>query len=387
MSDFAPLLQFIRQAHNAPKDFVPLHAPVFSGNERDYVLDTIDSTFVSSVGAYVTQFEEQLKELTGAAYAIATVNGTAALHAALHLAGVTPDDLVLTQTLSFAATANAIAYCGADPVFLDVDEDTLGLSPDAVRRFLEASCELRDGICHESISERRITACVPMHTFGLPCRLDELVAICDEWHIPLVEDAAESLGSLYKDRHTGTSGLLGILSFNGNKIVTTGGGGAILTNNPELGARAKHITTTAKKPHRWEYEHDELGFNYRMPNLNAALGCAQLERLSEYVRDKRELAKLYRDFISETPYTFISEPKGTQSNYWLNAILLRDAKERDAFLTESNDAGIMTRPVWGLLHRLPMYNHCMHDDLKIASDLEKRLVNIPSSVRIGGQHD
>lgn len=381
MTGFASLLAGIRSLHRRPEGFLPLHAPIFDGNERAYVLDTIDSTFVSSVGAYVNRFERMLESATGARRAVACANGTAALQVALHLAGVRPGDVVLTQALSFVATANAVAHCGAEPVFLDVDRETLGLAPEAVRAFLETHCRRNGATCRLKEDGRRVAACVPMHTFGLPCRADSLRDLCDEWGIPLVEDAAEALGSRRGGRHCGTFGLLGTLSFNGNKIVTTGGGGAILTNDEELGARAKHLTTTGKQPHAWRFFHDDVAWNYRMPNLNAALGCAQLERLDAFVEEKRRIAEGYAALFAGTPWEFVREPPDTRSMYWLCAVLLRDRAERDAFLEASNAAGVMTRPVWEPLHTLPMYMHCHRDELTTTQWVADRLVNLPSGVR------
>jgi aminotransferase in exopolysaccharide biosynthesis len=380
---FDDLITAIRVANDCPEGFLPLHAPVFTGKAREYVLDTIESTFVSSVGEYVSRFEEQLRALTGAAHAVACVNGTAALQVALCLAGVKSGDLVLTQALSFVATANAITHAGGEPLFLDVDTDTLGLSPDRLRSFLEKECENVGGTCLHKASGRRIAACVPMHTFGLPCRIGAICEACAQWGIPVVEDAAEALGSFHNGRHCGTFGLLGTLSFNGNKIVTTGGGGAILTNDPELGQRAKHVTTTAKRPHRWEFYHDEVAWNYRMPNVNAALGCAQLERLDDFVTHKRELAKRYATLFANTPWRFVMEPAGSKSNYWLCSVLFTSRAERNAFLQATNDVGVMTRPAWEPLHILPMYRNCLHDGLAVTLDIADRLVSLPSGVRHG----
>jgi len=381
MSTFEQIIRIVRAAHRVPEGFVPLHAPVFGGNEGAYVQETIASTFVSSVGAYVDRFEAMLREITGAACAVATVNGTAALHAALRLAGVEPGDLAVTQAVSFAATCNAIAYCGASPAFVDIDRDTLGLSPEALEDFLDTRCERSGGQLREKSTGRRVAAVVPMHTFGHPCRMAEIGDICAGRGIPVVEDAAEALGSASGGRHMGTFGLMGTLSFNGNKIVTCGGGGAIVTNDEELGRRAKHITTTAKIPHRWLYRHDELGFNYRLPNINAALGCAQLERLSAFVADKRALAAEYAAAFAGLPVTFLGQRRGTAPNFWLNALLFADRAERDAFLEYSNDAGVMTRPLWEPLHTLPMYAQAPRGPLDISLDIADRLVNIPSSFR------
>lgn len=365
------------------RDCIPLHEPKFIGREKEYLAATIDSTFVSSVGKFVDRFEEMMSDYTGASHAVATVNGTAALHAALLVAGVTAGDEVITQPLTFVATANAISYCGAQPVFLDVDRDTLGLSPTALRAFLEEHTEQSGNGCRNKTTGKRISACVPMHTFGHPCRIEEIAELCREHNLFLIEDAAESLGSTRKEKQTGTFGVLGVYSFNGNKTITCGGGGAIVTNDKALAAHAKHLTTTAKKPHPYLYEHDEVGFNYRMPNLNAALACAQLENLDRFLADKRELAELYRSFFStQSTIDFIAEPEGARANYWLNTILLKDRPTRDLFLTESNEAGIQTRPAWTLLNRLDIYGHCQTGELVNATWLAERIVNIPSSVRL-----
>lgn len=381
-AQFSAITNFVRAQFQQPEGFIPLHAPHFGGNEKKYLNDCIDSTFVSSVGEYVNRFEAMMAEITGAKYAIAIVNGTNALHMALLLCGVQREDEVISQALTFIATANAISYIGAQPVFVDVDADTLGMSPDALRQFLENNAEKRpDGFTYNKTSGKRIAACVPMHTFGLPCRIDEIAAICGEWNIALVEDAAESLGSYYKGQHTGVFGKIGTFSFNGNKTVTCGGGGAIITNDEALAKQAKHLTTQAKVPHRWEFRHDHIGYNYRMPNLNAALACAQLEQLEEILNSKRELALAYQDFFSGTDINFISEIPEAKANYWLNAILLKDRATRDAFLTYSNDNGIMTRPVWELMTDLPMFEHCQQDELENSRMIADRLVNIPSSYR------
>jgi aminotransferase in exopolysaccharide biosynthesis len=380
---FEEAVHFIREQFNTP-EFIPLHEPRFVGREKEYLLDCIDSTFVSSVGAYVDRFEAMLAEYTGAKYAVVTVNGTAALHVALKLAGVQSGDEVITQSLSFIATANAISYCGATPCFVDVDRDTLGLSPSAVRDFLKTQTEVdrESGRRVNRTTRRQIAACVPMHTFGHPCRIDEIVAVCNEYGIPVVEDAAESLGSTFKGKHTGTFGQMGVFSFNGNKTITCGGGGAIITDDESLARRAKHITTTAKVPHRWEFVHDEIGYNYRMPNLNAALACAQLEQLDGFLKKKRELAETYKTFFPTLGMSFVTEPEHARSNYWLNALILPDRKSRDAFLQATNDAGVMTRPVWRLMNELEMFKDCSRGPLDNAEWLEQRVVNIPSSVRL-----
>ena len=367
--------------HNTREDILPLHEPRFLGNERKYVMDCIDSTFVSSVGQYVIDFEEKIKAYTGAKYAIAVVNGTAALHLSLILAGVKSNDLVVTQALSFVATANAIKYAGATPYFADVDRETLGMSPKALRKFLD-HVEVRNNIPYYIPTGQKVGAVVPMHTFGFPCEIDVIADLCSDYNIPLIEDAAESLGSIYKEKHTGTFGLLGAYSFNGNKTITSGAGGIIVTNDDTLGPLAKHLSTQAKQPHKWEYKHNMLGYNYRCPNLNAALACAQLEKLEDFIADKRELAGKYKVFFQSENIAFIEEPEHTRSNYWLNAILMESKEERDLFLQVTNEAGVMTRPVWALLHRLEYLKDSMHDSLENSLYIEDRLVNIPSSVRI-----
>ena len=377
---FEELLRRIREVQNFPDGPVALHAPVFAGNEKRYVMDAIESTFVSSVGEYVTRFEEMLCSLTGARYAVACCNGTSALEMALRIAGVRSGDVVLTQPLSFVATANAIVHAGAEPVFLDVERSTLGLSPDAVRKFLEARCLRGQGVCRLVDTGQRVAACVPMHSFGLPVRMDELLAVCDEWSVPVVEDAAEALGSSYKGRYCGTMGQLEVLSFNGNKTVTTGGGGAILTNSDELAATAKRLTTTAKIPHRWEYRHDAAAWNFRLPNLNAALGCAQLEQLERFIDIKRKRAAAYAELFRDTDWEFVTEPGSCRSNYWLCAVLTNSPSEKNAFLAATNDAGLGTRPVWEPLHTLPMYQHCRREDVSTAMDIASKLVNLPSGV-------
>ena len=374
-------VNFIRKLYDT-ESFITLHEPQFIGNEKKYLNECIDSTFVSSVGKFVDQFEAEFARMVGAKYAVATVNGTAALHISLILAGVERDDEVITQPLTFIATANAISYIGAKPIFLDVDLDTMGLSPKAVREFLETHCVQLDGKCLNRSTRKIIKACVPMHTFGHPCRIDELKKICDEWHISLVEDAAESLGSTYKEKHTGTFGCVGAFSFNGNKIITSGGGGVIVTDDEVLAKRAKHITTTAKVPHKWEYVHDEIGYNYRLPNLNAALLCAQLEQLESFLENKRMLATAYKQFFTAQNVRFVEEPADARSNYWLNAILLDDARARDEFLEFTNNNSVMTRPIWALMNKLEMFKTCQCDNLENALFLEERVVNIPSSVRL-----
>ena len=382
MADYKKIVDFIRELYGA-SDFVPLAVPKFIGNEKKYLNECIDTTFVSSVGKFVDRFEEDMARYTGAQRAVVCVSGTNALHMALMLVGVEREDEVLTQALTFIATCNALSYIGAHPVFLDVDVATMGLSPDAVKEWLAKNAEIRNGQCYNKRTGRRVRACVPMHTFGHPVHLDELVAVCEEYHIELVEDAAESIGSLYKGKHTGTFGKIGALSFNGNKTITTGGGGMLLFNDEELGAYAKHLTTQAKIPHRWEFRHDHIGYNYRMPNINAALGCAQLEHIEEYVTDKRATAATYRDYFSRMDgIEFFVEPENTRSNYWLNAVLLPNREEQQAFLQYTNNNGIMTRPIWELMNRLPMFDHCETDHLTNTQMFADRVVNIPSSVRL-----
>ncbi len=382
MVKFQNVINKIREIYNEPDAFIPLHAPVFLGNEKKYLIECIDSTFVSSVGKFVDRFEEDIATYTGAKKAVVCVNGTNALHLALELVGVESDDEVITQALTFIATANAISYCGAHPVFLDVDKDTLGLSPVAVKKWLDANAEMKEGVCFNKNTGRRIKACVPMHTFGHPVRIDELIQVCKEYHLELVEDAAESLGSFYKGKHTGTFGKIGVLSFNGNKTITTGGGGMLLFNDVELAKRAKHLTTQAKLPHKWEFSHNDIGYNYRMPNLNAAVGCAQLEQIDTILSSKRETFEQYQSFFKELNIEFVTEPKYSTSNYWLNAIILPDKDKRNEFLTVTNENGVMTRPIWNLMSKLPMFENAQKDELHNSIWLEQRVVNIPSSVII-----
>lgn len=379
MEKFSQITTFIRNLYPG-KDTVHLHEPLFVGNELKYIQECIESTYVSSVGAFVDRFERMMEEYTGAKKAIVCDSGTNALHIALLLAGVERGDEVITQPLTFISTANAITYCGADPVFVDVNPKTLGLDPQKLQDFLEKNTTVSNGNCINKISGKRIRACVPMHTFGHPSEIEDIKQICDRFALMLVEDAAESLGSTYKGKHTGTFGLLGILSFNGNKTITTGGGGMILTNDETLGAKAKHLTTQAKSPHQWEFFHDQIGYNYRMPNLNAAMGCAQMENLDMYIENKRMIADQYRSFFAETDIEFFSEPENAFSNYWLNAIFLPGREERDAFLAYSNEQGIKTRPVWRLMNKLVMFEHCLTGDLTNAMKIEDTLVNLPSSV-------
>ncbi|HCM9152594.1 TPA: LegC family aminotransferase [Enterobacter cloacae subsp. cloacae] len=372
------IVEFIRDVYKTD-EFIPLHAPVFNGNEKQYVLDTLDSTFVSSVGKYVDDFERKIESFTGTARAVATVNGTAALSAALYLAGVKRGDLVITQALTFVATCNALYHLGAEPVFTDISPVSLGLCPVALEYWLNENAELTEKGCVHRKTQKVIRAVVPMHTFGHPAELDELVAVCKKWHIILVEDAAESLGSFYKGKHTGTLGEYGALSFNGNKIITTGGGGMVLCRSSEAGVRAKHVTTTAKVPHPYEFYHDEPGFNYRMPNLNAALGCGQMERLDSFITQKRGLAQRYEEFFAGSEFNFVKEPEYAQSNYWLNAVICENLDARNEMLAQMNEDKVMVRPIWKLMHRLPMFEHAMRDELKNSEQIEARLINLPSS--------
>lgn len=382
MNDFKKVIDLIREIFNT-KDFIPLHEPRFIGNEKKYLNDCIDSTYVSSVGTYVDRFEEEFAKKVGSKYAIATVNGTAALHISLILADVKRNDEVITQALTFVATCNAISYIGAKPIFVDVDIDTMGLSPKSLQEFLEKNCKIIDKQCINMTTNKTIKACVPMHTFGHACRIDEIKEICDEWKISLVEDSAESLGSYYKDKHTGTFGRLGAFSFNGNKVITSGAGGVIVTDNETLAKRAKHLTTTAKVQHKWEYIHDEIGYNYRMPNLNASLLVAQLEQLDGFIENKRDLASEYQNiFAAIDGIKFITEPKDSISNYWLQAILVEDIKLRDEFLDYTNGNGVMSRPIWRLMNELKMFKDCQKDSLKNSKYLEERIINISSSVRV-----
>lgn len=372
------IVEFVRDTYKT-NEFIPLHAPTFNGNEKAYVMETIESTFVSSVGKFVDDFERKIEAYTGAAKAVATVNGTAALHAALYMAGVQRGDLVVTQALTFVATCNALYHMGAEPIFVDVSPVSLGLCPKAVDAFLTEHAEITETGCIHKNTGKRIKAVVPMHTFGHPVELDELVAVCLKWNLVLVEDAAESLGSFYKGKHTGTIGYVSAVSFNGNKIITTGGGGMVLCKTQELGARTKHVTTTAKVPHPYEFFHDEPGFNYRMPNLNAALGCAQMEGIEQYLIQKRSLANQYISLFEGTDVKFVVEPKYAKSNYWLNAIICPDVKLREHILQETNAAGVMTRPIWKLMHRLPMFENAMCGDLTQSEFIEAHLVNLPST--------
>ncbi len=378
---FENVIQFIQNTYKTTRP-ISLHKPLFVGNEKKYLNECIDSTFVSSVGRFVDEFEEKIIKYIGSKYAVATCNGTSALHIALLLAKVKRNDEVITQPLTFVATCNAISYCGAKPVFVDVDRETMGLSPVALQIFLETNTTVQNDRCINNTTGRVIRACIPMHTFGHPCEVDEIKEICDQYHICLIEDCAESLGSFYKGQHTGTFAQIGVMSFNGNKIITGGSGGCIVTNDEILAKKAKHLTTTAKLPHKWEYEHDMIGYNYRMPNLNAALLVAQLENLDSFLLRKHELATMYAKFFNNSNYRFVNEPKDGKSNYWLNSIILNNKQQRDDFLNETNSQGVMTRPIWTLMNKLPMFESAQCGDLTSSEWLEERVVNIPSSVII-----
>lgn len=374
-------IQFIKEIY-LKKEIIPLHEPKFFGNEKKYLDECIDSTFVSSVGKFVDSFEKKIAKYTGSKYAVATSNGTSALHIALILSNVTKGDEVITQPLTFVATCNAITYCGAEPIFIDVDVATMGMCPDSLEEFLENYSEIKNNECININTGKKIKACVPMHTFGNPCRIDRIKSICEKYHIKLIEDAAESLGSFFQGQHTGTFGLMGTLSFNGNKIITSGGGGCIITNNKLLALRAKHLTTTAKVPHEWKFTHDMTGYNYRMPNLNAALLVAQLENLNIILKKKRELATKYSNFFNSSLYTFVREPNDCKSNYWLNSLVFKDKKNRDIFLEKTNSKGVLTRPIWTAMNNLPMFQNSFCAPLVNSIWLEHRVVNIPSSAPI-----
>ncbi|MCT4616247.1 MAG: LegC family aminotransferase [Marinifilaceae bacterium] len=379
MDTYKKIVEFIRNKYD--RDFIALHEPVFFGNEKKYLNECIDSTFVSSVGKFVDRFEKDIAEYTGVEQAVVCVNGTNSLQVAMQLVGVEQGDEVLTQALTFIATANAISYLKAKPVFIDVDKDTMGLSPKALKNWLDENAEIVNNICYNKNTGRKIKACVPMHTFGHPVKIDEVLVICEKYNIELIEDAAESIGSFYKGKHTGTFGKIGVLSFNGNKTITTGGGGMLLFNDKDLAKRAKHITTQAKTPHKWEFSHDEIGYNYRMPNLNAALGCAQLESIDRILESKRNLSLEYKKFFNEIDIQFFDEPENAKSSFWLNAIILESKEERDDFLEYTNSEGIMTRPIWKLMNKLPMFKDCQHGDLSNSEWFVDRVVNIPSSVK------
>lgn len=378
---YEKVVDFIQDLYKTT-DFIPLHVPRFIGNEKKYVSDAIDSTFVSSVGTYVNRFEKEFAEYTTANFAIATVNGTSALHTSLLVVGVEKNTEVITQSLTFVATCNAISYIGAVPNFVDVDKDTMGLSPSILEKYLNEIVVMKKGVCYNKQTNRKISACVPMHTFGHACRIDEIVDICDAYNIPVVEDAAEALGSTYKGKALGTFGKVAAFSFNGNKIITAGGGGAIVTNDVDLAKKAKHLTTTAKVPHAYKYEHDMVGYNYRMPNLNAALLVAQLEQLDVFLERKKNLVKKYAAFFEKLSIEFIKEPLKGKSNYWLMTLIMKNEEERERFLEQTNKKGVMTRPIWGLMNELEMFKECPKGNLSNSKWLEQRVVNIPSSVII-----
>lgn len=379
----AQLIGILQDVLSGIQTPVPLHEPYFNGNEWAYVKECIDTRWVSSVGSYVDLFEEKLAEHCGVKHAVVTVNGTQALYVACLLAGVEPDDEVLMPSLTFIATANAVSYCGAAPHFVEADEATLGIDIPKLDVYLTSITERRDDGLYNTNTGNRIAAIIPVHVFGHMCDMDALTALADKYYLPIIEDAAEALGSTYKNRPAGSFGQCGALSFNGNKIVTTGGGGAIVTNDAELAKRAKHITTTAKQPHKWAFIHDEIGFNFRMPNINAALGCAQLEQLDGFVKAKRDLAARYKKAFAGSDFEFFIEPEHVHSNYWLNLIKLGDSADRDAMLDALHGAGYLCRPVWQSMHTLPMYKDCPRMDLSVTEDLEQRIINIPSSVTLG----
>ena len=379
MNQFNQISTFIRDLY-PNKEIIPLHEPLFIGNEVKYLQECIETNFVSSIGLFVDRFETMIEKYTGAKKAVVCVSGTNALHMALLLSCVERGDEVITQPLTFIATVNAISYCGATPVFIDVSKKTLGLDAEKFEDFLVKNTYFSNGQCINRVTGKKIAACVPMHTFGHPVEIESIKEVCDRFQIVLVEDAAESLGSKYKNKHTGTFGQFGILSFNGNKTITTGGGGMILTNDVKLGERAKHLTTQAKVPDQWEYIHDEIGYNYRMPNINAALGCAQIENLDAFIQKKREIAARYKKFFESMDINFFTEPPDSFSNYWLNAIFLKDRAERDSFLEYTNGNGIRTRPAWRLMNKLEMFKNAVTGDLSNAISIENTLVNLPSSV-------
>lgn len=388
--DATSLVRAIRTAAACTAGTLPLHEPCISGNAWAYVKDCLDSNWVSYLGRYVDKFESMIAEFTGVKKVIAVVNGTAALQISLKLAGVGIGDEVLVPALTFVATANAVAHCGAIPHFVDSEAPTLGMDPGKLDSYLEKIAARDSQCCVSRISGRRIRAAVPMHTFGHPVNLGNLVQVCNKYKIEIVEDAAESLGSFYKGKHTGNWGRLSILSFNGNKTITTGGGGAILTNDEPLGQMAKHLTSTAKIPHPWEYSHDQIGYNYRMSNINAALGCAQMEDLSSFLEQKRNLAARYQNALKDIEgLRFFTEPPDSRSNYWLNVILLDEANIaiRDELLKKLHESGVMARPAWTLLHKLPMFSECPRMDLSCAEDLEARIINLPSSSFLGNSDE
>ncbi len=362
------------------KEFVPLHEPTFNDKEVEYVTDCVKTGWVSSVGAYVNRFEEDLAKFVGVKRAVAVVNGTAALHIALKVAGVKAEDEVLMPSLTFIAAANAVSYLGAVPHFIDVSMNTLGVDADKLKIYLEQIGKLQNNQLYNRETGRRISALVPMHTFGHAADIEGLLKVCEMYNLTLVEDAAESLGSYYNGKHTGSFGKVSAFSFNGNKIMTTGGGGAIVTDDDAIADYAKHLTTTAKIPHRWAYEHDEIGFNYRMPNINAALGCAQLEKMPLFIQQKRELKKQYEQWLAGIEgVQLFEEPANTRSNYWLQTILLDEQFNRDEVLGFLNEQGVMSRPIWNPMHHLAIYQNCPKSDLSVTDQLNMRVVNIPST--------
>ncbi|HOJ38328.1 MAG TPA: LegC family aminotransferase [Ignavibacteriales bacterium] len=365
-------------------DFIPLHAPVFLGNEKKYLAECIDSTYVSYVGEFVTKFENSIKSLTNAKHAIAVVNGTVALQIALHSVGVKPDTEVITQSLTFVATINAISHNFAKPVFIDVDKDTLGMSPEKLSLWLKNNSTYNKGTKKiiNKFTGKEITAILPVHIFGHPCKIDEIISIANEYNIPVVEDAAESIGSFYNNQHTGTFGKIGILSFNGNKTITTGGGGMILTNDESIASYIKHITTTAKLPHPYEFIHDKIAYNFRMPNVNAAIGFAQMEYSNQIFENKRETFNKYLDFLKPYEINLIIEPKNSTSNYWLNALIFDNIEQRNNFLEFTNNNKIQTRAIWRLMNMFDMYKNCQTDDLTNSKFYYERVVNIPSGYRL-----
>jgi aminotransferase in exopolysaccharide biosynthesis len=380
--DIEKTVSFIRDKFNNENEIIPLHEPKFIGNEKEYILNALDSSYVSSIGQYVNQFEDLICEYTGSEYVVATINGTSALDIALLVASLEPGDEVITQPLTFIATVNAIHYTSARPLFLDVDLDTMGLSPGILYDFLKKQLIHKNGKWINKITGKKVSACVPVNTFRFPCKIDEITEICSGFDIPVVEDAAESLGSFYENVHTRTFGESGIFSFNGNKIVTSGGGGMLITNDENITVLAKHLSTTAKLDHPWNYDHDMVGFNYRLPNLNASLICAQLEQIEMFVENKRSLAKEYENFFSSLNIKFRRENENSRASYWLMSIELENINERDSFLSHTNNAKINTHPIWNLMTDLPMYSTCQKGDLSNSQYLSEQIINIPSSVII-----
>lgn len=375
------IFDFVKELYSN-MDYIPLHSPVFLGNEKRYLNNCIETTFVSYVGEYVSKFEKMICKFTGSNYAVAFVNGTSALQIALIVSGVEQNDEVITQALTFVGTANGIVHSGAKPIFIDVDLDTCGMSPSALNSFLNENCYINEKKeCINTVTNKRIRACVPVHIFGHPCKIGEIVEICNKWHIVVVEDAAESIGSFYKNKHTGTFGKCSILSFNGNKTITTGGGGMIITDDENLANHARHLSTTAKIPHQYEFYHNEIGYNLRMTNVNAAIGVAQMESINQILDNKRVTAEKYKQFCLENDIKFIGEPEYSKSNFWLNSIILNNKIERDELLRMTNENRVMTRPIWTLMNKLPMYEKCQTDELKNSLFLEERVVSLPSGYR------